>query len=464
MDDKPLLELVTKQLLAKFGMGSHKPGSGSAVAFEGMLAAQLIRTVISITNEEKHRTNYSAQLPELLEKDADIVERILPALEDLFQRDAILFDKVIQLRLKRDEEKDPVKKSELSKLALAALKPATEILVEIGDHCADLADYAALIFDTAFRSARGDSGVALNGAVGALAGCLSIIDLNLSYFGSDDWTVTVREQLEILRMDHQKLASECKNRMEGFSKASLQKSFALAKANLNSGRWEGVNLSDAAIESVANQATNLLWDFRDLLWDGKAPSSAFEILKPEIVLEKVLEYKFGYIPAETYEEGGVVFQVAGLINKNDRKVGIAKEMEPEVQTFTTAHELAHALLHSDMGTMHRDRPLDGTTSTLDIRERQANKFAACFLMPSRIVEAVFQQVFSMKKFQINDDTVFRLGVGPVTEFRKKYWTLRSVSSFIARYKGSTYQPLHKIFHVSATAMAIRLEELGLVEV
>ncbi|MBC6411178.1 MAG: hypothetical protein GDA42_12145 [Ekhidna sp.] len=39
-----LLELETKKLPDKFGAGNHKPESGSIVAFNGLLAANLIDT------------------------------------------------------------------------------------------------------------------------------------------------------------------------------------------------------------------------------------------------------------------------------------------------------------------------------------------------------------------------------------------------------------------------------------
>jgi len=44
-----LIELSTEELLKKFGSGKHKPGSGSAAAFQGMLSAKLIHTVIDLT-------------------------------------------------------------------------------------------------------------------------------------------------------------------------------------------------------------------------------------------------------------------------------------------------------------------------------------------------------------------------------------------------------------------------------
>ena len=48
-----LLEKTVNELMEKFGAGNHKPGSGSAAAFQGMVSAKLISTVISLTAEEK---------------------------------------------------------------------------------------------------------------------------------------------------------------------------------------------------------------------------------------------------------------------------------------------------------------------------------------------------------------------------------------------------------------------------
>ena len=37
-----LIDLATGKLLEKFGAGNHKPGSGSASAFQGMLAEKVV--------------------------------------------------------------------------------------------------------------------------------------------------------------------------------------------------------------------------------------------------------------------------------------------------------------------------------------------------------------------------------------------------------------------------------------
>jgi len=57
-----LIELSTEELLKKFGSGKHKPGSGSAAAFQGMLSAKLIHTVIDLT---KSRETYKKWWTEL---------------------------------------------------------------------------------------------------------------------------------------------------------------------------------------------------------------------------------------------------------------------------------------------------------------------------------------------------------------------------------------------------------------
>lgn len=43
------IRLPADELLKQFAAGGHKPGSGSAAAFQGMLAASLTQTVIKLT-------------------------------------------------------------------------------------------------------------------------------------------------------------------------------------------------------------------------------------------------------------------------------------------------------------------------------------------------------------------------------------------------------------------------------
>lgn len=464
MDGK-LLELHANKLLQKFGKGNHKPGSGSAVAVQGLLSAQLIRTVISLTNEEKRRKHYAEVLPELLRMNSEIETRIYPALEKLCEHDSIQFDKYITRLRDRDHETDHQRQQELDRLGMKELVPATEIPLEIAILCMKLGEFAMYVFDHGFKSARGDAAVALNGASASVAGCLSIIDLNLSKFGCSDWTLKIRLQTEGIREGLAKLTTNASDRMVEFEALCREKSLQVEIKDLRSGQWEEISLSDASIEKVARQLQNVLWSYRDRLWK-EVPDNQLAVLKPEVAIEKLLGYKFGYATLGQHSFDGGVSEIAGQIDKDQRTVLVSSRFQREVQNFTAAHELGHALFHKGM-VLHRDIPLDGSASySQDFRERQANKFAAFFLMPEKQVKAVFQELFMSERFLISQNTVFELREQSVSDFRVKCRNVHGLARHLANvefFKGRAFNSISKVFGVSVGAMAIRLEELDLVE-
>jgi methenyltetrahydrofolate cyclohydrolase len=99
------LTLPANELLEKFGQGRHIPGSGSAAAFSGLLAIELMKTVCKLTisrQEEKYvavRREFSIIL-ELLDKETK------PKLIELFQSDISVFNEVSQFRIQRNEAKE----------------------------------------------------------------------------------------------------------------------------------------------------------------------------------------------------------------------------------------------------------------------------------------------------------------------------------------------------------------------
>lgn len=462
--NKKLLELPSGELLQKFGMGNHKPGSGSAAAFQGLLSAQLVRTVISLTNEEKRRNRYAASLPELLRMNVAIETRICPSLEKLCEEDSVQFDKYICILRERDAEINPERHLELDRMGLKELIPATDIPFKIAVLCKELCEFAIYVFDHGFKAARGDAAVALNGAIASVAGCLSIINLNLSKFGCNDWTLRVRLNAEQLRDDLENLSVSATTRITEFDKSCRSRSFAKSKADINNSPWEDLRLSEPKIEEIARQIQNVLWGYKDFIWKDEI-ESLLDVLKPEVAIEDILGYKFQYANLGQHDIDGNAVDIAGLIDKDQKEVFISKGFPQEVQNFTAAHELGHALLHKGM-VQHRDRPLDGSFYTRDLKENQADKFAAHFLMPGKLVTSVFKELFITEKFILNQDTAFQLGERSVANFRAKYKNLRGLSRFLAstdNYRGRPFNSISKTFNVSVGAMAIRLEELGLVE-
>ncbi len=192
-----------------------------------------------------------------------------------------------------------------------------------------------------------------------------------------------------------------------------------------------------------------------------------QILRPDVVLKRVMGYT--YLQSDTlgvYEVDGERFEIAGLIDKSQKLVQVSKSFPQETQNFTVAHELGHAVLHRQI-VLHRDRPMDGSIVTSKNREEmQADKFAAYFLMPTTLVKEVFLKIFQMPKFVINESTALALGAGGVSRLRQKYQNTRGLARLLASteyYSGKSFNNLAKFFGVSVETMAIRLEELDLVE-
>jgi len=197
-----LIKLPTDELLTKFGSGLHKPGSGSAAALVGLVSCKLVQTVISLSHG---REQYQGVEDQLTLVNQDILGDIEPTLKSAIQEDSEQFDRVFQARVLRDNETDALKKKQLSEKALNELRIATEIPIRIAETCLALAEKAKLVFDLGFKSARGDSGVAISAALAAASGCVSIIYLNLTSFRGGEWAVRTREKADELSQRTQNL-------------------------------------------------------------------------------------------------------------------------------------------------------------------------------------------------------------------------------------------------------------------
>ena len=469
--DIDLLKVTTGELLEKFGAGNHKPGSGSAAAFQGMLSAKLLVTVISLTNEEKRRDNYKNVLPELLRMNKKIHDDIFPKLKDLFQEDAIQFGKTIQAREDRNNETNAFEKNRLGLKALSELKISIKIPLEIAKLCIELAVIADFVFDNAFQSARGDSQVGLNGAVAGLAGCLSIIQLNLLSYGSDDnkWITKISRETHDLRIRYNQLNELANSKLDILEKEVQNNSKLYTEVDeLLEGIKSKTKLTDFDIEKLASDLQNILWLNRTTIWNKNVPDHPTKVLKPNIVLKKALGYYYSvtdgiYLSEDENEE----YEIAGLIDQSQRIVLVSNGYEKNTQNFTAAHELGHALLHKQ-SVLHRDRPIDGLGKRIrrNTTEYQADRFATHFLMPNKLIKSVFKELFLTDKFIINEDNSFNLIQDSPSKLRSDSKNLRGLAYKLASaesFSNRTFKSISKLFGVSISAMAIRLEELELLE-
>jgi Zn-dependent peptidase ImmA (M78 family) len=188
-------------------------------------------------------------------------------------------------------------------------------------------------------------------------------------------------------------------------------------------------------------------------------------LDPSIAL-KLLGYETSVeVGLGQYETPRGMIEVAGSIDSTSRTVRISGQYPVAVQTFTTAHELGHAVLHPASSGVHRDRPLDGSTVSRDRREMEADTFATLFLMPEKLVRSRFVDMFGPAPFSVNEQTGYALFGDLFAEALPKLSTRRELSRQLSgakHYNGRQITSLADLFHVSVAAMAIRLEELNLV--
>ena len=221
------------------------------------------------------------------------------------------------------------------------------------------------------------------------------------------------------------------------------------------------------IEQIARNIQINIWKNRNKIWPNGVPANPVDMLEPSVAFNRVGYDSDIYETLDDYSNGQN-FKIAGLLDRANKKAYISNQFSQEIQRFTLAHELGHALMHEGSG-LHRDRALDGSPlkGKKDKIEIEADKFAAFFLMPRNLIISRFNHQFGVEVFTLNETTMFALDPGNKMRLSSKNKNIRHISRLLAeteQYNGQNFISLSKQFRVSVEAMAIRLEELGLIKV
>ena len=221
------------------------------------------------------------------------------------------------------------------------------------------------------------------------------------------------------------------------------------------------------IEKIANKLQLEIWNQKSEIFVGRDEITPLDILDPVVALGSIGYGVNDQEPLGHHSIGGENFEVAGIVDRANREVRISSRFSGQIKRFTAAHELGHAILHPE-AIMHRDRAIDGssTVQNRDRIENEADAFAAAFLMPVKQVRREFVQRFLCEPFSLDDNTAFALGHGSLSATRTEIRTLRDLTRMLAQcehYNQAHFNSMAKLFGVSTEAMAIRLEELRLVE-
>ena len=229
---------------------------------------------------------------------------------------------------------------------------------------------------------------------------------------------------------------------------------------------KGGRFSRRRIETIARDLQAQLWRVREELFPDERAVAPLALLDPFLAL-RCIGFRAELVDSlGQHLWGHEYLEVAGIIDASERTVQISRRFEAPFRKFTAAHELGHALLHDAQG-LHRDRALDGSELGISRNrtEWEADIFATYFLMPEKQVRAVFEQAFKAPVFVLNDETAFALTAGDLEALRATLSEVRDLSILLARttqYDGVQFYSLAEQFGVSAGTMAIRLEELRVV--
>lgn len=196
------------------------------------------------------------------------------------------------------------------------------------------------------------------------------------------------------------------------------------------------------------------------LWPNTPPARLF-MCDPEAAC-RLLDLR--YLPdSHLGSFGGTA--TAGMLDRRNRSVLLSSRQSYEAQRFTAAHEVGHWLLHPGQ-ILFRDRALSShAEGGRPEMEQQADLFAACFLMPPKLLRDAFHARFPVRDPMTNTGVIcFNLPNGQHLEGLPP--GTKEFALAVARaesFNGQRFKSLCHLFGVSPTAMAIRLRELELVD-
>lgn len=233
--------------------------------------------------------------------------------------------------------------------------------------------------------------------------------------------------------------------------------------------WDGQEIRALALEKVLKP----LWLRRgEFLPKGESSPLALLPISLDLVVTKLLGLRLE-IPPEIIPDAGphplAGYQIAGLLDRELGRIVIAEKFPIACRRYTGFHEVGHHFLHPEV-MYHRDRPVIGSERA-DVRGRprveiEADTFSAEVLMPRQLVLDLFLKRYggTMSPDKIDETVAYRLSKRAEQELTVDMLVKgpRRGRSRLFAMDSLPGRSLTEIFLVSPAAMAIRLEELGLV--
>lgn len=217
-------------------------------------------------------------------------------------------------------------------------------------------------------------------------------------------------------------------------------------------------------EKCARELQLELWDHQCVLWPGENVTP-LDVCDPWVAAHCLgFQVQEGWLRNPEIRPG---YELGGFLNRPANLIAISDQLKPRTKLFTLAHEVGHVLMHPGLH-HHREMPIHGMTEPrepADPREREANNFAGYFLVPTKQLQRAFSAAFGVDSLKLTDDVAWELlGANFNALMNSPYNSLafERVVAQAPRFRGRQFAALYDLFRVSATTMAIRLRQTGLV--
>lgn len=222
------------------------------------------------------------------------------------------------------------------------------------------------------------------------------------------------------------------------------------------------------IEKEVRRLQFEVWSQRRLLWPLGEPRVEAMFDPPVVARSLGLEYEIRDSISALDSRGGKM-EAAGTLDRKRGVIAVSSRFGYGTQRFTGAHEIGHYVLHPSIGdgVAHRDRPVFELVAAGRPRpELEADYFAACLLVPMKPLVSAFEARFGTRKpLPLTDAVAFHVcGARAHELFAAPAGSLAFAKAVAGARSFDTrrFPSLSEQFGVSLSAMAIRLQEAGLV--
>lgn len=204
--------------------------------------------------------------------------------------------------------------------------------------------------------------------------------------------------------------------------------------------------------------------FKESDVDKRDFEGLIHLFSPDVLAEYL---GLNYCEVEEIPTNDPKIEVAGVLDRRNKIIHVSKKFPAEQRRLTGMHEIVHWMLHKHVGldVLHRDRPISYLPEKTAVEwfEWEATNVGCQYLMPEKLVKDKFSEIFNLPYGEplVFDESVAFYLKEDIEALRKMKQMQKVLRLVTASFYGDII-PLHQLFKVSPTAMAIRLLELNLI--